>query len=345
VLITGARFTDKLDLVNAELQFEFWLTNSILDKGANLSGLRSSQLINFYGTKTKERFNLSGLRASSDLLITGKADLGYVDLGGAIIEGHLDLHDSIMQRGIYMGGIRVNGNLEMNRGDFGFVNLKSAQIKGNLDLSGSVFRSGLDMSGARIDGALLVGDLRTPLNATVSDVVFSRANLGKDPITSLKNLLAQTPNTGLSSQNYSRLAKSYSDAGQSGIARSILIEGQNAEYRHAAGLTTWYLYGFWLLAGYGYRPEVGFIWIFIFVIIGWVIFKTAKCEVVSPAPPDNWFVFALDSVIPGIHLKKNHEEVAFSDWRKYVLYFLRFLGAVVVFIVLELLKRVVVETS
>jgi uncharacterized protein YjbI with pentapeptide repeats len=345
VLITGARFTDRLDLVNAELQYEFWLTNSILDKGANLSGLRTSQLISFYGTKTKGLFNLSGLRAGSDLLITGKADLGYVDLGGAIIDGQLDLRESIMQRGLYMAGIRVNGNLEMNKGDFAFVNLKNAQIKGNLDLSSGVFRTGLDMSGARIDGALLVGELRTLLNATMSDLVFSRANLGKDPIASLKNLMTQAHDAGLSSQNYSRLAKSYSDAGQPGIARSILIEGQNAEYKHAPCLTKWYLYGYWLIAGYGYRPELGFVWIFIFVVIGWAIFRTAKGGVVSPGPPDSWFVFALDSVIPGIHLKKSHEEIAFSDWRKYILYFLRFLGAIAVFIVLELLKRIVVETN
>jgi hypothetical protein len=52
-----------------------------------------------------------------------------------------------------------------------------------------------------------------------------------------------------------------------------------------------------------------------------------------------WFVFSLDSVIPVIQLDKDHEAVSFSDWRQYFLYFLRFLGAVLVVLILEFVKQ------
>src|SRR5262249_36125392 len=130
-----------------------------------------------------------------------------------------------------------------------------------------------------------------------------------------------------------------SDAGQPGVARSVLIAKQNAQYRHTDSI--WekgYLLTIWLLCGYGYRPEIGFLWIGVTVLIGAAIFRTGEgCLRVGPRP-DNWFFFSLDAVIPGIHLNKEHDNVAFSGWRQLILYLLRFLGAVVVVLILELVK-------
>jgi hypothetical protein len=325
VLITGARFTERVDLENADLKYEFWAANSIFEKGASLSGLRSTHLISFYGAKVIGFFNLSGIQAGGDLLISNNANLDDVDLGGgARIRGDLYLNELTVNKTLSMEGIRVEGDLNMDKGHF----------------------NDLNMTRARIGGVFLLRGLTGPRSAILSDLVFSSANLGADPITALKNLMTAANRQGFSPQNYSKLAKSYSDSGQTDVARDILIEMRNSEYRHADTiLTKCYLFVWWLAAAYGYRPEVGFVWILVFVTIGWAIFRKAAPGVVTPRVPDSWFFFALDSVIPGINLKKDHEEIAFRDWRKYVLYFLRFLGAIVVFIVLELLKRNVVESG
>ena len=46
VRIIGARFVERVDLENAELRHELWLVKSRLHDGADLSGLRSTRLIN-----------------------------------------------------------------------------------------------------------------------------------------------------------------------------------------------------------------------------------------------------------------------------------------------------------
>src|SRR5438105_4858190 len=100
-----------------------------------------------------------------------------------------------------------------------------------------------------------------------------------------------------------------------------------------------FLYMIWMLGAYGHRPEIGLLWIAGFVCLGALIFWTGERRVVGKARPDNWLIFALDSVIPGIRLNPGNEDVRFSDWRQSFLYFLRFLGAVVVVLVLEFLRR------
>jgi hypothetical protein len=70
-----------------------------------------------------------------------------------------------------------------------------------------------------------------------------------------------------------------------------------------------------------------------------VIFKSGQSEIVSGKPPDNWLVFAFDSVIPGIQLNRDYSALQFKGWRQYFVYFMRFLSAVVVVLVLEMLKK------
>jgi hypothetical protein len=81
------------------------------------------------------------------------------------------------------------------------------------------------------------------------------------------------------------------------------------------------------------------LWIVGFVGIATFVFKTGETALASGTRPRNWLVFAFDAVIPGIQLDDRHKDVGFPGWRQYFLYFLRFLSAVVIVLVIQLLKK------
>jgi hypothetical protein len=183
-------------------------------------------------------------------------------------------------------------------------------------------------------GHFFLREATVPATVSISGFSFSGANWGSDPLPFLQ---ANKPyNPAL----YAHLAASYADAGQPDTANDILIDKQNAEYKNATSLMDKaYLYMIWLLADYGYRPELGLLWITGFVLVSALIFKSGESQIRQGNPPDNWLIFAFDSAIPGIQLNKEHADIQFRGWRQAFLYLLRFLGAVVVVLVLELMKK------
>lgn len=177
-----------------------------------------------------------------------------------------------------------------------------------------------------------------PQKISAGGFVFSGADWGVDPLPLLKRWTDASSDyvPGL----YTGLAASYLADGQSGMASDILIAKQNADYAHSTSpLEKFYLFVTWLLADYGYHPEIGLLWVIGFVGIATLVFKTGEKSLASKKRPRNWLVFAFDAVIPGIKLDDQHGEVGFRGWRQYFLYFLRFLSAVVVVLVIELLKK------
>jgi hypothetical protein len=177
-----------------------------------------------------------------------------------------------------------------------------------------------------------------PAKITTSGFTFAGADWGDSPQPQLKQWMASSSSytPGL----YAALAASYLAGGQSGVASDILIAKQNADYANSSFVSEkTYLFVTWLLADYGYHPEIGLLWIIAFVGIATIVFKSGDTALRSKVRPRNWFVFAFDSVIPGIQLDNQHKDIRFHDWRQYFLYFLRFLSAVVVVLVIELLKK------
>src|SRR5262249_16042460 len=51
VRIVGARFTERIALVNAELKHELWLNRCLLEQGVDFSGAKSTNLLSFDGSK------------------------------------------------------------------------------------------------------------------------------------------------------------------------------------------------------------------------------------------------------------------------------------------------------
>ncbi len=85
----------------------------------------------------------------------------------------------------------------------------------------------------------------------------------------------------------------------------------------------------------------GIYWIIGLVLIGWWIFRSGRKALVDPKTrPDNWMLFAIDTVIPVIHLDRRHADVAFTGWRQWYLSFLRVMGAILVFLVFYFLQQV-----
>lgn len=177
-----------------------------------------------------------------------------------------------------------------------------------------------------------------PDRAAMSAVTFDGANWGSDPLPLLKRLTDKSAHSNPTLA--SRLAKSYLDEGLSNVAVAILTQERDAE-RHGPQSGWWkkaVLYVQWLFVGYGLNPERGFVWILGFVLFGALVFRRNQ-TLRSGAVPRSWFVFALDAVIPGISLDKEHEKVAFEGWRQWVLYSLRLLGAVVVVLILAVMRN------
>ena len=182
--------------------------------------------------------------------------------------------------------------------------------------------------------------LRKSLPTTISTAgfVFSGADWGADPLPQLRRWMDAS--SEYTPSLYTGLAASYLDGGRSGTASDILIAKQNADYAYSASpLEKIYLFVTWILADYGYHPEIGMLWIVAFVGIATLVFKTGEKSLTSGTRPRNWLVFAFDAVIPGIQLDERHKGVGFRGWRQYFLYFLRFLSAVVVVLVIQLLKK------
>jgi hypothetical protein len=178
-----------------------------------------------------------------------------------------------------------------------------------------------------------------PDSSKIFEFSFTAGNWGINPIPVLQRL---TTNIYMP-QIYTTLAKSYTDTGQPETARAILIFGQMVSLQHSQ---SWFQTA-WLsmtksLVGFGYIPELGFLWILLIVFAASIILMSGEQKLISDYKPSNWFMwflFSLDAVLPGITLDKKFEEVRFSSWHQYISYILKFIGVLVVILVVFFVRR------
>jgi hypothetical protein len=143
--------------------------------------------------------------------------------------------------------------------------------------------------------------------------------------------------TEFNSALFDRLAKLYRDKGQYDTAKQILYLKKNAEYYHSDWIVGTLLFAYWIFAGYGLRLGIVLVWYAAFIIAGCYIFRTGTLN--TGSPPRSWFVFTIDAVLPVIKVDAQHDEIEFADWRQYYLYGMKFLSAVLVFLVLKALQE------
>lgn len=185
----------------------------------------------------------------------------------------------------------------------------------------------------------------SPQQIKLDQFIFANAYFGPDPMPVIRAMDAYA---GIRTHGrpdlepYTLIAKSYAQRGETHNSDKILIAKNNQDW-HWADLVSLDFVGLtftWLVADYGFHPEVGFLWIAGFVLLGWGIFWHASTRLAAGSyQPKSPFLLALDSVIPGIHLDKNHQDVRYNGWPQGMLYLLRILGAVLVFVAFSYLQK------
>lgn len=184
-----------------------------------------------------------------------------------------------------------------------------------------------------------------PGRIKLDQFIFANAYLGSDPMpvisamdANAKASIDRRPDL----EPYALIAKSYAERGEAGISDRVLIRKFDQDWRLANKLTLDFA---WLtftrfVAVYGFHPELGFLWIGGFVLLGWAIFWYASGRLAADSyRPKSPLLLALDSVIPGIQLDKNHLDVRYDGWPQMMLYLLRILGAVLVFVAFSYLQK------
>jgi hypothetical protein len=158
VRITGARFTDTVDLQNAELGHDLWLDRSLLEKGVNLEAVETRRRMAFDGSKILGTFNAAGSRISEDLSMYQTEFSDDVDLSRAQVGNLLFLRGSTVAS-INMNGLSVGKALFMDgKAQFKEINLIRAHIAETLDLSGATVTGVLNMNGLSVGQGLAMGN-------------------------------------------------------------------------------------------------------------------------------------------------------------------------------------------
>ncbi len=175
VRIIGARFTDALDLSNAELQHELWLDGSLFEKGIDLAGVKSKQLISIEGAKVVGNFYGMRLQVDSSLYLRG-SELEAIDLGSARVGGTLEISNKARVTGrLNMDKVQVALSLFLNdNSEFQEVNLVGARVGGVLDLSEKTkVRGPLKMGSVQVASSVYMRD-----NCEFADVNLGSAHIG-----------------------------------------------------------------------------------------------------------------------------------------------------------------------
>jgi hypothetical protein len=172
VRIIGARFTEAVDLKNAQLQHDLWLDRSLLEKGANLFGTKTSRRITFDRSKILGEFNAVGSQIDIDLSMY-HAESDNINLAAAHIGRQFQLGGSITGA-INMGDIRIDQDLFMReRAQFKQIDLSYAHIGEVLDLNSSTVTGALKMNSIRVDHGLLMHN-----RAEFKEIDLTAAHIG-----------------------------------------------------------------------------------------------------------------------------------------------------------------------
>ena len=157
VNIVGARFTETINLENAELEHPFGLQDSLLEKDVNLIRVRSKSPMGLARSHVAGTLDMYELELSGDLIIQN-ANLGYVRLQLAHV-GVLDLSGSKVTGTLDMSSVQVGGGLFMrDKDEFADVVLRATHVGGQLSLNGSKVTGKLKMSGLQVVSGLFMRD-------------------------------------------------------------------------------------------------------------------------------------------------------------------------------------------
>src|SRR6516162_1132188 len=171
VRIIGARFRERIDLVNAELKHELWLNRCLLEQGADFSGAKSTHLLSFDGAKVTGKFDMDSSRIDESVNMR-KARFSDITMASAHIGDMLELNETTVTGQLYMGNLRVESSLLMRDAHFGEAVLGSAHIGGTLELDNSTVSRRLYMDKLQVDSSLFMR------SGEFEEVVLGSAHIG-----------------------------------------------------------------------------------------------------------------------------------------------------------------------
>ena len=159
VRISGARFTETIDLRNAELEHDLWLDRSLLEKDVNLETIETGRRIAFDGSRILGTFNADGARISEDLSMHQTEFFYDVILSRAHIGNLIDLRNATVRGMLDMNGITVDQALIMrDKAQFKDIDLLGARIAGTIDLRSSSVTGVLSMYQIHVGQDLFMRD-------------------------------------------------------------------------------------------------------------------------------------------------------------------------------------------
>jgi len=341
VRIFGARFPELIDLQNAALQNELWLDGCLLERGANLSWLQSTQPIAIHGSRVGDALNMYSLQVDSNVFLD-ESEFADVTLIGATIGHTLDMSRSKVSGRLDLDSLRVSVHLLLRNAEFDEIVLENAQIGGQLDFSGSTFHEHVTLNGAHIGGAIQFASAQWSDNGILSlrnarvDVIPSLSDpwpnkLDLDGLTYRSSgIVGNDFNSWFdkllrySRQPYEQLATVLQTQGDTVTATAIRYSARERERREATGLVRHWLTLLDSVIGYGYYPEKSFGWAALFVILGAVVLR------VSGEGPKNGMPFGLaysfDMLLPVVRLREKHYSIDLAGPARYYFYVHRIMG-------------------
>ena len=347
VRIFGARFPESIDLQNATLQNELWLEGCLLERGANLSWLKSTQPIGIHGSRVDEALIMYSLQVDSNVFLD---DSGFaaVSLVGATIGHTLDMSRSKVSDKLDLDSLRVGVHLLMRNAEFDEIVLENAQIGGQLDFTGSTFHEDVTLNGAHIEGAikfasaqwsddriLSLRNARADVIPSLSDPWPNKLDLNGLTYRNLDRLTSRS--SGIvrndfnrwfdkllqySRQPYEQLATVLQTQGDIGSATDVRYSARERERRDATGWVWLWLTLLDLVVGYGYYPQYTFGWAAVFVIIGAVVLR-----IFGEGPKNGIGVaYSFDMLLPLVRLREKHYTIDLAGPARYYFYFHRIMG-------------------
>jgi hypothetical protein len=197
VRIAGARFTETIDLRNAELEHDLWLDRSLLEKDVNLETIETGRRIAFDGSRILGTFNADGARISEDLSMHQTEFFYDVILSRAHIGNLVDLRNATVRGMLDMNGITVDQALIMrDKAQFKDIDLLGARVAGTIDLRSSSVTGVLSMYQIHVGQDLFMRD----------GAQFKEINLGDSHIAGQLDLRGSTV-TGMLAMNGSSVGQ------------------------------------------------------------------------------------------------------------------------------------------
>jgi hypothetical protein len=149
VRVSGARFTEPIDLQNVTLANELWFESCLFEKGADLALLRASQTVRVNRSKVAGELNLYAARVASELQIIDSR-IARLELSAAHIDHALDLDKTQVTEWLRMPGVDVGWSLTMNGGEYANVGLVGAHVAHSLNFNASRVTGQLQMDSVQV---------------------------------------------------------------------------------------------------------------------------------------------------------------------------------------------------